>query len=51
MAFCFLFACETQANLSRNKFLTKDDKLSAALKLKDVQGGVAGVTGVIWTLD
>jgi len=50
MAFCFLFACKTQANLPRNKFLTKDGKLSATLKLKDVQGGFAGFTGVIWTI-
>ncbi len=50
MAFCFLFACKTQANFPRNKFLAKDGRLSAALKLKDVQGGFAGFTGVIWTL-
>ena len=50
MAFCFLFACKTQANFPRNKFLAKDGRLSATLKLKDVQGGFAGFTGVIWTL-
>ncbi len=50
MTFILLFACTTQANLPRDKFLTKDGKLSATLTLKDVQSGFAGFTGVIWTI-
>ena len=50
MTFLLLFAGKTQANLSRDKFLTRDGKLSATLTLKDVQGGFAGFTGVIWTI-
>ena len=48
--FALLFACTTQAAPPRDKFLTKDGKLSATLTLKDVQGGAAELTGVIWTV-
>ena len=50
MMFLLLFACTTQAALLRDKYLTKEGKLSATLTLKDVQGGFAGFTGVVWTI-
>ena len=50
MTFLLLFAGKTQANIPRDKFLTRDGKLSGTLTLKDVQGGFAGFTGVIWTI-
>ena len=50
MTFLLLFAGKTQANLPRDKFLTRDGKLSATLTLKDVQSGFAGFTGVIWAI-
>ncbi len=49
LAFTLLFACDAQA-LPRDKFLSKDGKLRAALTLKDGQSGFAGVTGFIWTI-
>ena len=50
IAFTLLFARTTQSALPRDKFLTKDGKLSATLTLKDVHGWFAGFTGVIWTI-
>ena len=50
MMFLLLFACTTQATLPRDKYLTKEGKLSATLTLKNVQGGFAGFVGVIWTI-
>ena len=49
LAFTLLFACNAWA-LPRDKFLTTDGKLSNTLTLKDGQGGFAGVTGFIWTI-
>ena len=49
-AFILLFGCNVQAALPRDKFLTKEGKLTATLTLKDVQGGFAGITGLIWTV-
>ena len=45
IAFTLLFARTTQAALPRDKFLTKEGKLTATLTLKDAQGGFAGFTG------
>ena len=50
MTFLLLFACTTRAVLPRDKYLTMEGLLSATLMLKDVQGGFAGFTGVIWTI-
>tara|TARA_B100001146_G_C15828348_1_gene283928 strand:+ start:135 stop:425 length:291 start_codon:yes stop_codon:yes gene_type:complete len=50
IAFTLLFARTTQAALGRDKFLTKDGKLSATLTLKNGQGGFVGITGLIWTV-
>jgi len=47
---CLLLIFAVEAALPRDRYLTKDGKLSATLTLKDVQGGFAGFTGVIWTL-
>ena len=43
LAFTLLFACNARA-LPRDKFLTKDGKLSDTLTLKDGQGGFAEVS-------
>ena len=50
IAFTLLFARTTQSALPRDKFLTKEGKLSVTLSLKDAQGGFAGFTGLIWTV-
>jgi hypothetical protein len=50
IAFTLLFARTTQSALPRDKFLTKEGKLSATLTLKDGQGGFVGITGLIWTV-
>ncbi len=50
IAFTLLFAGPLQAALPRDKFLTREGKLSATLTLKDGQGGFAGFTGLIWTV-
>ena len=50
IAFTLLFARTTQSALPRDKFLTKEGKLSATFTLKDGQGGFAGITGLIWTV-
>ena len=50
IAFTLLFARTTQSALPRDKFLTKEGKLSATLSLKDGQSGFAGITGLIWTV-
>ena len=50
IAFALLFAGTLQAALPRDKFLTREGKLSATLTLKDGQGGFAGFTGLIWTV-
>jgi len=50
MTFFLLFAFTTQANLPRDKFLTKDGMLTATLTFRDVQGGIAGFTGVVWAI-
>ena len=50
IAFVLLFACNIQAALPRDKFLTKEGKLTATLTLKDAQGGFVGITGLVWTV-
>ena len=50
IAFTLLFSGTLQAALPHDKFLTREGKLSATLTLKDVQGGFAGFTGLIWTV-
>ena len=50
IACVLLFACNIQAALPRDKFLTKEGKLTAALTLKDAQGGFVGITGLVWTV-
>ena len=50
IAFILLFVGALQAALPRDKFLTKEGRLSATLTLKDGQGGFAGFTGSIWTV-
>ena len=50
IAFTLLFAGTTQTALPRDKFLTKEGRLTATLTLKDGQGGFAGFTGSIWTV-
>ena len=50
IAFVLLFACNIQAALPRDKFLTKEGKLTATLTLKDAQGGFVGITRLIWTV-
>ena len=49
-ALALLFTCTIQAALPRDKFLTKEGKLTATLTLKDCQGGFVGTTGLIWTI-
>ena len=34
-----------------DEYLTKDGKLTRALEVRDVQGGFAGFTGRVWTVD
>ena len=50
IVFTLLFADALEAALPRDKFLTKDGKLSATLTLKDGQGGFVGITVLIWTV-
>ncbi len=50
MTFLVLLICKAQGTLLRDKYLTSKGKLSATLTLKDVQGGFAGFTGIIWTV-
>ena len=50
IAFTLLFARTTQSALPRDKFITKEGKLSATLTLKDGQGVFVGITGLIWTV-
>ena len=47
IAFTLLFARTTQSALPRDKFLTKEGKLTATLTLKDAQGGFVGITGLV----
>lgn len=50
IVFALLFALPTQGTLIRDRFLGKDGNLTAILSLKDGQGGIAGITGLLWTV-
>lgn len=46
-----LIACVTPLRAEDKPDVTKEGKLTATLKVKDVQGGFAGFTGTLWTLE